>query len=150
MPDEILAGVIGGIAGAVSGALLGYFSARAANSSNRAGVRLDARLDAVDSCLESLTRESIAYWRSSGRDAAAESKIKGHFEDLGVRIHNLGGFGIPSSVIEAAQTIGDELNTLVTGDYFETDDRVANDAILQSIRDLAANIAREFHPHRRG
>jgi len=144
----IIGGVVGGVAGAAAGGLFGYFSARSANTANRAGARLDLRLDAVDNGLESLTREAIAYWRTSGKDAAAESKIKGLFEDVGIRIHNLSGFGISRTTIDEAQLIGDELNAVVTGDTFEQADREPDDEKLEQIRVLAARISAKFHPHR--
>ncbi|HEL2957623.1 TPA: hypothetical protein UL931_000843 [Stenotrophomonas maltophilia] len=148
MADELLAAILGGVAGAAAGGFFGYFSARSANTANRAGVRLDVRLDSVDNGLESLTREAIAYWRTAGKDAAAESKIKGLFEDVGSRIHNLSGFGVSQATIEEAQAIGDELNDLVTGGTFEQADREPDDEKLEQIRVLASNISKKFHPHR--
>lgn len=149
MADEILASVWGGLAGAVAGGVIGYLATLGANKANRAGVRLDAKLDAVDSGLEALSRESIAYWRTSGKDPAAESKIKGWFEDVGSRIHNLSGFGVSQTSIEEAQIIGDELNDLVTGDTFESSERLPDDEKLEQIRILCARITAKFLPYRK-
>lgn len=149
MADEILAAVWGGLAGAAAGGLFGYLSTLGANKANRASVRLDAKLDAVDSGLEALSRESIAYWRTSGKDPAAESKIKGWFEDVGTRIHNLNGFGVSQTTIEEAQKIGDELNDLVTGGAFESADRLPDDEKLEQIRILSSRITAKFVSYRK-
>ncbi|RTQ86257.1 MULTISPECIES: hypothetical protein [Stenotrophomonas] len=139
-------GVIGGAAGGAAGALLGYFSAKLANSANRKGVRLDARLELIDPCIEDIIKDSVDYWQNSGNDIAAETKIKGHFETLASRIDNLKGFGVTGKKIAEAQTLGDELYELVTGGDFESPTRVASAEIPQQIRNKCAAISHLFHP----
>jgi len=149
MADEILAGVIGGVAGSLAGALFGYISARGVNTANREGVRLDQRLDGVDIVLESLVRESVAYWLTSSKDAAAESRIKGLIEDLGFRIYNLGGFGVSKKDVEEAQLLADDLANIITGDDFESERRTADVDKPELIRIASAHVSAKFHPHRR-
>ncbi|WP_285315286.1 hypothetical protein [Stenotrophomonas maltophilia] len=149
MANEILGGVIGGIAGGVAGAIFGYISARGVNTANRKGVRLDQRLDAVDIVLESLVRESVAYWLTSSKHMSAESRIKGLVEDLGFRIYNLGGFGVSNKDVEEAQLLADELADIITGDDFESERRLADADKPERIRIAAAKVSAKFHPHRR-
>lgn len=139
-------GIIGAAAGGLAGAFFGFFSAKLANSENRKGVRLDARLELIDPCIEDIIKDSIEYWLSSGSDAAMETRIKAHFETLASRIENLRGFGITKKKIEKAHALGDELYNLITGGDFESSSRKASPEMPQAIRNKSAEISNLFHP----
>lgn len=149
MPEQesaLAISIYGAVAGGLAGAIFGYISARAANSANRKGIRLDARLELLDPCIEEIVKVSIEYWEGTGSNVPLELSIKANLETLGTRIDNLRGFGVTATKIEKAQELGDQLYNLITGGDFESSNRQADPVMAQAIRDKCAEISHIFHP----
>lgn len=142
-------GTLAGIVGAITGGLAGYVATRIANSANRKAARLESRLDAIDTTVESLCRDSVAYWKNPSRDQPSESRILGYFEDIGSKIGNLSGFGISAETINSAQFKADRLYDLVTDDPFQSDRWTPRAEIIEEVRKSCRNISSTFHPNRR-
>ena len=128
--QAILSAIFGALGGVGSGLILSHF-----NSKRDTKIR---RKDSAVELVEDIRCLAVTYWQKDGRDKLLEASIKANIEKLDGRLDELSRCCENSEVV--FRTGLDSFYSEITSATFETNDRRADPAKVNSIRQCAKDL----------